>query len=81
MKLVTERQKEVLEVVISQTIEQQRIMTIRDVANYFKITTKAASDNITSLINKGHIHPLNNKAGVYPIGIEIVRRKVKASEL
>ena len=83
MKLPTERQKEILDIIIEETIEHQRIMTFRDVANRLDVTPKAVTDAVTALRGKGLIYKQTNfgKAGIYPKGIEIVRKKVKASEL
>lgn len=70
---VTKRQKKVLDVIIKQTIKQQRILTNRDVAKILNITAKGAFDHINALRKKGFIYNADDKAGIYPVGIKIVR--------
>lgn len=70
---LTQKQSAILEWIISETIRRQEILSVREIANNFKITSKGAYDHIGSLKKKGHVRIDVSGFGVYPVEVKIVR--------
>lgn len=70
---LTQKQSAILEWIISETIRKQEILSVREIANNFGITSKGAYDHIEALKKKGHVRIDVSGFGVYPTAIKIVR--------
>lgn len=70
---LTQKQSAILEWIISETIRKQEILSVRQIAANFKITSKGAYDHIEVLRKKGHVRMFVGRFGVYPTAINIVR--------
>ena len=81
MKTLTERQQESLRFIRDYTSENSRPPTIREVAEHFGVTVKAAQDRITALRKKGFLAPSDNCSRSLRVLVDIDEKENTTSEM
>ncbi|MBO7135836.1 MAG: repressor LexA [Spirochaetaceae bacterium] len=81
MKGLTERQQESLRFIRDYTLENSRPPTIREVADHFGVTVKAAQDRITALRKKNFLAPSDNCSRSLRILVDIDEKEKESSEM
>jgi len=81
MKALTERQQESLRFIRDYTLENSRPPTIREVADHFGVTVKAAQDRITALRKKHFLAPSDNCSRSLRVLIDIDEKEKESSEM
>ena len=81
MKALTECQQESLRYIRDYTLENSRPPTIREVADHFGVTVKAAQDRITALRKKQFLAPSDNCSRSLRVLIDIYEKEKENSEM
>ena len=81
MKALTECQQESLRYIRDYTLENSRPPTIREVAEHFGVTVKAAQDRITALRKKHFLAPSDNCSRSLRILVDIDEKEKENSEM
>ena len=81
MKALTECQQESLRYIRDYTLENSRPPTIREVADHFGVTVKAAQDRITALRKKQFLAPSDNCSRSLRVLIDIDEKEKENSEM
>jgi len=81
MKTLTERQRESLRFIRDYTLENSRPPTIREVAEHFGVTVKAAQDRITALRKKNFLAPSDNCSRSLRVLVDIDEKEKETSEM
>ena len=81
MKALTECQQESLRYIRDYTLENSRPPTIREVAEHFGVTVKAAQDRITALRKKQFLAPSDNCSRSLRILVDIDEKEKENSEM
>ncbi|MBR6216558.1 MAG: repressor LexA [Spirochaetaceae bacterium] len=81
MKALTECQQESLRYIRDYTLENSRPPTIREVAEHFGVTVKAAQDRITALRKKKFLAPSDNCSRSLRILVDIDEKEKENSEM
>lgn len=81
MKALTERQQESLRFIRDYSNENSRPPTIREVADHFGVTVKAAQDRITALRKKGFLAPSDNCSRSLRVLVDIDEKENTTSEM
>ena len=81
MKTLTERQRESLRFIRDYTLENSRPPTIREVAEHFGVTVKAAQDRITALRKKNFLAPSDNCSRSLRVLVDIDEKEKETYEM
>ena len=81
MKALTQRQQESLRYIRDYTLENSRPPTIREVAEHFGVTVKAAQDRITALRKKNFLAPSDNCSRSLRVLVDIDEKEKESSEM